>query len=214
MKAYQIKIELTDSKPLIWRRIIIPAGVTFRRLHDTIQYSMGWLDTHFYEFVLKEEQLRITNDIESYEDAKYYQKKFKGKKLDKKNDPYGFVARILETTVRQPQTIKIDDFIEKYKVLQYVYDFGDYWQHKIALEKIIEDYEFGYPTILEGEGACPPEDVGGIGGYETFLLAWNDPEHPEHEPMHVWGESQHYRNFDIDTRNGLLKTCLKLKKVK
>jgi hypothetical protein len=43
---------------------------------------------------------------------------------------------------------------------------GDYWRHKIELEKTIEDYEFGYPIILAGAGACPPEDVGGFGGYK------------------------------------------------
>lgn len=82
------------------------------------------------------------------------------------------------------------------------------------LEKTIEDYEFGYPIILAGAGACPPEDVGGFGGYKEFLEAWNDLKHPEHESMRQWGESQHYREFDIDFRNDLLKTCLKIKKVK
>lgn len=214
IKAYQIKIELIASDPLIWRRVIIPADVTFKRLHDTIQFSMDWWDAHLYEFEINEENLRITNDLDSYEEAKYYQTKFKSEKLNKKNDTHGIIAKILETTVRQPQTIKIDKFIEKYKTLQYVYDFGDYWHHKIELEKIIDNYVFGYPTIIEGEGACPPEDVGGIGGYEEFLLAWNDPKHPEHEVMREWGESQYYRYFDIDFRNNLLKTCLKLKKVK
>ncbi|WP_345789159.1 plasmid pRiA4b ORF-3 family protein [Pelotomaculum propionicicum] len=71
-----------------------------------------------------------------------------------------------------------------------------------------------HPQILAGEGACPPEDVGGLGGYEEFLEAWNDPNHPEHEAMRQWGESQHYRDFDINFRNNLLKTCLKIKKVK
>ena len=96
----------------------------------------------------------------------------------------------------------------------YVYDSGDDWQHKIELEKIIDDYEFGYPTILEGDGACPPEDVGGIPGYEEFLRVWNDQEDAEHEEMRKWGENQYYRPFDIAFRNNLLKTCLKIKKVK
>jgi hypothetical protein len=39
--------------------------------------------------------------------------------------------------------------------------------------------------------------VGGIPGYEEFLRVWNDPKHPEHEEMRQWGESQHYRFFDI-----------------
>jgi len=212
MKAYQIKIELVDSKPLIWRRVIIPADVTFRRLHDTIQFSMEWLDSHLYEFEFPEEKLRITNDEEAYEEFKFYQGKYKGKALTKRTDPHGMIARILETAIRQPQTVKIDRYLEKYKTITYVYDFGDNWQHKVELEKVIDDYEFGYPIILEGEGACPPEDVGGLPGYEEFLRVWNNHSHPEHEEMRQWGESQHYRTFDIAFRNNLLKTCLKLKK--
>ena len=68
MKAYQIKIELVDSNPLIWRRVIIPADVTFKRLHDTIQFSMDWWDRHLYEFEFPQEKLRITNDGETYEE--------------------------------------------------------------------------------------------------------------------------------------------------
>ena len=214
MKAYQIKIELVDSNPLIWRRVIIPADVTFKRLHDTIQFSMDWWDRHLYEFEFPQEKLRITNDGETYEEFKFYQKKYKDKALTKRNDPHGMIAHILETTIRQPQTIKIDRYLEKYKIITYVYDFGDDWQHKIELEKIIDDYEFGYPTILEGDGACPPEDVGGIPGYEEFLRVWNDQEDAEYEEMRQWGENQYYRPFDIAFRNNLLKTCLKIKKVK
>lgn len=214
MKAYQIKIELVDSNPLIWRRVIIPADVTFKWLHDTIQFSMDWWDRHLYEFEFPQEKLRITNDGETYEEFNFYQKKYKDKALTNRNDPHGMIAHILETTIRQPQTIKIDRYLEKYKIITYVYDFGDDWQHKIELEKIIDDYEFGYPTILEGEGACPPEDVGGIPGYEEFLRAWNDQEDAEHEEMRKWGENQYYRPFDIAFRNNLLKTCLKIKKVK
>ncbi|MCX6090654.1 MAG: plasmid pRiA4b ORF-3 family protein [Candidatus Atribacteria bacterium] len=214
MKAYQIKIELVDSDPLIWRRIIIPADVTFKRLHDAIQFSMGWLDYHLYEFEFLQEKLRITNDEESYDEFKFYTTKYKGKKSTKKEDPHGFIAEIIETTIRLPQTVKIDKYLEKNKIINYAYDFGDNWRHKIELEKTIDDYEFGYPVILEGAGACPPEDVGGIGGYEEFLLAWNDQNHSEHESMRLWGESQYYREFDINFRNNLLKMCLKIKKVK
>lgn len=214
MKAYQIKIELVDSNPLIWRRVIIPADITFKRLHDTIQFSMDWWDNHYYEFDFPQEKLRITNDEEAYEEFKLNKEKFIGKELTKRNDPHGFIARMLETAIRQPQTIKIDLYLEKYKTIDYVYDFGDYWRHKIELEGIVEDYKFGYPVILAGEGACPPEDVGGLGGYEAFLSAWNDPNHPEYSAMREWGDGQHYREFDIDFRNRLLKDFLKIKKVR
>ena len=215
MKAYQIKISLINSKPLIWRRVIIPADITFRRLHDVIQFSMGWFDYHLYEFEFPNEKIRITNDYESFEEYKFYTKEYKGKKLTKNNDPHGVIARILETVVKLPERVKIDKFLVEYKNIPYVYDFGDYWQHEIVLEEIIEDYEYGYPVCLEGEEACPPEDVGGLGGYEEFLEAWNNPKHPEHESMVEWGKSQHYREtFELEWVNRLMKDCLKLKKVK
>lgn len=197
MKAYQIKIELLDSNPLIWRRVIIPADVTFKRLHDTIQFSMDWWDRHLFKFEFPQEKLRITNDEEAYEEFKFFQGKYKGKALTKHNDPDGFIARTLETVIRQPQTVKIDRYLVKYKTITYVYDFGDNWRHKIELEQVIDDYGFGYPTILEGEGACPPEDVGGIPAYQEFLRIWNNTKHPENEEMRQWGESQRYRPFDI-----------------
>jgi hypothetical protein len=212
IKAYQLKIELLNSHPLIWRRVIIPADITFRRLHDTIQLAMGWQDYHLYEFDFPQEKLRITNDELAYNEFKFYSAKYKGKKLTVEEDPQGLAARIIETKIRQPQTIKVDKLLEKNRVLKYIYDFGDYWEHKIVLEKIFIDYEFGYPLLLEGEGACPPEDVGGMGAYQEFLEAWNDPRNPEHEAMRQWGEGQNYREFDMEYRNYLLKTFLKLKK--
>ena len=53
-EAYQLKIELKDTGG-IWCRVIIPTGVTFYRVFDTIQRTMGWLgdsldEYHLYEF--------------------------------------------------------------------------------------------------------------------------------------------------------------------
>jgi len=220
MKAYQIKIELVGSKPLIWRRIIIPSDVTFNYLHNIIQYSMGWLDYHLFEFEIKKENLRITNNDEAVDEYRYYEKKYKNKNIDvliklkPENNELIVAKAILKTTVKSPLRIKIDTYLEKYKYINYVYDFGDYWQHKIKLEKIVDDYEFGYATIIDGDGTCPPEDVGGIDGYNRFLKAWNDPNDPEHEETRVWGESQHYIPFNIKFFNDALKICCAPKKVK
>lgn len=215
MKAYQIKIELVNSNPLIWRRVIVPVDITFRRLHDVIQFAMGWMDYHLYEFEFPNEKLRITNDEEAYEEYKYYKKVYKGKKLTKEDDPYGFIEKTLEITIRKPQSIKIDKYLQEYKVISYVYDFGDNWEHKIILEKVIDDYEFGYPTCIEGEYPCPPEDVGGISGYEEFLEVINDPNHEDFEGFISWAKEQGYKeNWDIKWTNIMMKHCLKLKKVK
>jgi hypothetical protein len=69
----------------------------------------------------------------------------------------------------------------------YVYDLGDYWEHGLLLEAILQPApDVLYPRCIAGERSCPPEDVGGSGGYEHFLEAMNDPEHEDHEDMVTW----------------------------
>ncbi len=213
MKAYQIKIELIASEPLVWRRIIVPAGITFKRLHDTIQFAMGWWDYHLYEFNFPEEKLRIVCDDESFDEWKHYSAKYKTVKPTPKEDSLGIIGRMLETKLKKAQSAKIDKCLEKYTTFEYIYDFGDYWQHQIQIEGVIDDYLFGYPQVLEGAGACPPEDVGGIDGYVEFLTAWDNPKHSEHSSMREWGEGMNYQSFDIANTNELMKDYLKLKKV-
>lgn len=211
VKAYQIRISIKGSRPLIWRRVIIPADVTFKRLHDTLQLAMGWYDYHLHEFEFKDLKLRITNNEEVYEEYRYFRSAEGKKRLaEMKNSKF---MPNLSIEVRKSDNTKIDKYIEQCKTFAYIYDFGDWWEHKIEIEQITQDYKFGYPTILDGQGACPPEDCGGMGGYENFLEAWNDENNEEHESMREWGEIQNYREFDINSKNSLLKECLKLKKV-
>ncbi|MBS4223185.1 plasmid pRiA4b ORF-3 family protein [Lederbergia citrea] len=214
MKAYQLKITLMDVEPSVWRRVIIPAGTNFKRLHDTIQFSMGWDDTHMFEFDFVEEKLKVTADESLFEESKYIKEKYKDSKPSKEKDPYGAISRMISTNIRRAQSAKIDSPLEKHQKFTYIYDIGDNWQHEIMVEKTIEDYPYGHPTLLDGEGACPPDDVGGPGGYTAFLEAWSDPHHPEHEDMRIWGESQYYKDLDIKRTNEIMENVLKLKKVK
>ena len=70
---------------------------------------------------------------------------------------------------------------------EYIYDYGDDWQHSIQLEKIIERKEnVIYPICTGGARACPPEDCGGAYGYEEFLKAIMDPKHEQHREMLDW----------------------------
>ena len=47
---YQIKVTLRDTRPPIWRRLLVPAGLTLDALHDVLQVAMGWDDSHMHEF--------------------------------------------------------------------------------------------------------------------------------------------------------------------
>ncbi|MGC1717342.1 MAG: plasmid pRiA4b ORF-3 family protein, partial [Isosphaeraceae bacterium] len=90
----------------------------------------------------------------------------------------------------------------------YEYDFGDSWQHEIALEKTQEpDPKVKYPRCVEGARACPPEDVGGSWGYADFLEAMADPKHPEHREMKEWiGRKFDPEKFDLKAVNRELRT--------
>jgi hypothetical protein len=69
----------------------------------------------------------------------------------------------------------------------YEYDFGDSWQHDVLFEGCVRaDKGQRHPLCLEGAGACPPEDVGGTGGYVEFLAAMADPQHNRHEEFREW----------------------------
>jgi len=93
-----------------------------------------------------------------------------------------------EMGLRNEEPVKLSRVIrgEKFKFL-YLYDFGDSWEHDILVEKILEaDPEIDYPICIKGKRACPPEDCGGAWGYQGFLEAIQDPNHPEHEEMLEW----------------------------
>lgn len=217
MKSYIIRIELQDSEPLIWRKVILPAGVTFNSLHDVIQqvtnFQGGYPSEgyHLYEFVLEEENIRVTNDEEAYGEHQYFKKNRKEfmKRLEEMEPEYADFERAyqgrLETAVRNPTRIKIDEFLEKYKELVYHYDFGDGWEFIIKLEEVVEDYYFGFPTLLDGAETAPPEDVGGLPGFYEFLEAYRDEKHPEHQEMKAWAESLWFKEYNSEWINDRLK---------
>jgi hypothetical protein len=92
--------------------------------------------------------------------------------------------------------------------LRYIeYDFGDGWEHKVVLEKILPfDPKIQLPQCLKGKGACPPEDVGGVWGYQEFLTAIKDGNHPEHRSYTEWiGGHFDSAVFDLEEVNQLLR---------
>lgn len=217
MKSYIIKIELQDTNPLVWRRVIMPADATFNRLHDVIQsvtnFQGGYpsLGYHLFEFDLMKENMIVTNDEETYLEHRHYKKnkKFYEDRLkDMSPDMLEFeepYQERLKVSVRKPAGLKIDDYLEKHKEIKYDYDFGDGWQFTIKLEQTVSDYYFGFPTLLDGAMTAPPEDVGGIPGFYEFLKIYRNSEHPEHKDAKAWAEDMYFREYDPDWINERLK---------
>ena len=215
MKSFIIKIELIGSDPLIWRRVIMPAEATFNRLHDIIQnvtnFKSGYPNEPYHLFEFNLGDLIVTNDEEAYDEHHNYKKnksmyeerlKSMPEELLQFEIPY---QEKLKIAVRKPTTLKIDEYLEKNKEVKYNYDFGDGWEFIVKLEDILDDYYFGFPTLLDGAEIAPPEDIGGIHGFYEFLKIYRDNKHPEHRNVMDWAKSQYFREYDPDFINNILK---------
>ncbi len=79
--------------------------------------------------------------------------------------------------------------------IDYLYDFGDSWEHRLTLTRIrAGDPGLSYPRYVAGERNAPPEDCGGLPGFYELLDAVRDPAHPEHDHATEWLD-----DYDPDT---------------
>ena len=154
----ELNVELKDTNPKIWRKIQVNADITLDNLHDIIQTSMGWTNSHLYSFIIAE--------IE-----------YSSKDYDYDNYKYG-----------NSRSYQLKEFQNEH--IEYLYDFGDYWEHSIQVLKKIEGEKLLNPICLDGKGKCPPEDVGGIPGFGEFLKIMKDKSNPERESYIEWYGSE------------------------
>jgi len=91
------------------------------------------------------------------------------------------------------------------EAFHYLYDFGDSWEHLIEVESIIEE-AINVPRCINGAMACPPEDCGGIWGYQDLVKTIKDPSHPDYEGMLEWtGDDFDPTIFSLNTVDAELK---------
>ncbi|MBM4287775.1 MAG: plasmid pRiA4b ORF-3 family protein [Deltaproteobacteria bacterium] len=174
-KIYHLKIALNGSEPPIWRLVAVKGNVSLDKLHRIIQCAMGWENYHLHEFIIKGERIGTVD-------------------LDFDSDP---------DVVDEKQVLLQDVVKQARSKFSYVYDFGDDWEHEIVVKKITPPEENRhYPCCLAGERACPPEDSGGIWGYEELLDITSNPDHPDYEEMREWlGEGFDPGAFDLAAVN-------------
>ena len=166
-RVYQFKVSLQGIEPQVWRRIQVPESYSFWDLHVAIQDAMGWKDYHLHLFRVSNPETpgQIDNigipDDEGWDDSL--------------NTLPGWNLSIADYFTRPNMTV------------QYEYDFGDDWQHEVVLEEILPRQEGAeYPLCLAGAQACPPEDCGGVHGFERVLEAMRNPDHEEHQETVDW----------------------------
>ena len=183
-EIYQLKIQLKGIRPPIWRHFLVSNTTSLQELHIACQIVMGWTNSHLHQFI-------------------------------KNNKRFGMVDPEFDVDwddeLSDEEDFKVKDILTfEGDHLLYEYDFGDDWQHKITLEKILPfKTEQQLPNCIKGSRGCPPEDVGGTWGYEEFLEAWLDENHSEHKDMKEWvGDYFHPEKLDVDEINELLNDVL------
>ena len=175
--TYQLKITLMEIRPPIWRALQVPSSIKMCCLHSALQVVMGWKDSHLHEF---EKDGKRWGIVQLYEDGD----------LDVTDDGDVTLADVLKSEGDS---------------VTYLYDFGDYWQHEVVLEKIIRVADVvKVPICLSGERRCPPEDVGGVSGYEEFLEVIVDPTHEEYDHYVGWAGGHFLDEFDMKAVNNRL----------
>ena len=165
-RVYQFEVALRRIEPRIWRRMQVPDRYSFWDLHCAITDCFGWLDCHLHQFTVRWPESGETDiigipDDEGFEDG--------------------------------PETLPgwrlciAEYFSMENRSCEYEYDFGDCWRHSVVLEAILPREDgVGYPRCVGGERACPPEDVGGEGGYRQFLKAVSYHNAAGHDEMLEW----------------------------
>lgn len=174
-KVYQLKITLVGTEPPVWRRVLVPGDTNLGSLHWVIQYVMGWSNSHLHMFHVGKTSIAP-----------------RGAGLDGVADERKFMLWDIARKTGSK--------------FFYEYDMGDSWGHEVKVEAIAPAIPaFKGPECLAGAGACPPEDCGGIGGYEDLLAAVRDPKHEQHDEMVDWvGEDFDPAAFDLAAANKAL----------
>ncbi len=169
IEIYQLKATLKDTRPPIWRSLLVPSDFTLSQLHGVLQVAMGWEDRHLHEFQIGDQNFGIPDPEASFMAA---------------------------CTAVSDKRIRLSKVLPGVGAKGwYLYDFGDEWVLRILVEKVLApEPGAAYPACIGGRLNSPPEDCGGTYGYYNLLEAIKDPEHDQHELLVEWiGEA-----FDPD----------------
>ena len=154
--TFRLEITLKEIGPPIWRRLLVPGSIRLAKLHDVFQAAMGWTNSHLHSFRVGEGLYGMHFDDYPEEE------------IDEK-----------EVSVLQ--------VLRGHKSFIYDYDFGDSWEHEVKIEDLTWSRNgLKFAVCLVGANACPPEDSGGVSGYEHLLEVLADPSHEEYQHLVEW----------------------------
>jgi Plasmid pRiA4b ORF-3-like protein len=160
----RLRVTIDEVTPAVVRRVEVPLDIRLDDLHFVLQVAIGWQNCHPFEF-------RVDGAAEERRWG-----------LVDRDDP--------ESSPLPAESATLADLLRHGgKVFHYDYVYGEDWAHTLEVEAIATaDAGTHYPRLISAQGRCPPADIGGVTGYETFLRAIADPLHLNHEGMREWDD--------------------------
>ena len=185
----QVKIESLDTPYPAWRRVLLPGGMSLDDFVHALIAAMGWDDEHKCSITIGKTEYQVS--------GLFVEPMF-----------WHFHAEL--NALDATQYIAIDE-LKKSNEIFMLYDYGDCWEHKITVEKIIPEASVQKNelfTCLDGAGACPPEDCGGSDGIDriVYLMENSDKNQEEYDRIMEWlGERFDKDEFSKDEVNRSLR---------
>jgi hypothetical protein len=171
--VFRLRIQLADVRPVVWRRVLAPGSVRLSKLSEMLLAAMGWTNSHLHAFLVGDKRFGMNFD------------EFPEGEIDENG------VTVLQALRDQRRFV-------------FEYDFGDGWEHELVVEArtIAEDGKI-YPACIAGQGACPPEDSGGVWGFEQLKEILAGPPGAERDEMREWaGDDYDPARFDLAAANG------------
>jgi hypothetical protein len=160
----RLRIEIDEVAPAVVRRVEVPLDIRLDDLHFVLQVAIGWQNCHPFEFRLDGAAAKRWGLLD-------------------RDDPDSSPLPAESATLAELLAHGAAAF-------HYDYVYGEDWTHTVELEAVAPAAPgVKYPLLVSAQGRCPPADIGGAMGYETYLRAIADPLHLNHEGMREWDDA-------------------------
>ncbi|HTV38043.1 MAG TPA: plasmid pRiA4b ORF-3 family protein [Xanthobacteraceae bacterium] len=160
----RLRVAIDEVTPAVVRRVEVPLDIRLDDLHFVLQIAVGWQNCHPFEFRL-----------DGAEEKRWG--------LVDRDDP--------DSSPLPAESATLADLLAHGREpFHYDYVYGEDWTHTVEVETVASAAPgIKYPLLVSAQGRCPPADIGGTMGYETFLHAIADPLHLNHEGMREWDDA-------------------------
>ena len=149
----RLSVEIDDVTPRVVRAVEVPIDIRLDDLHFVLQIAIGWQNGHPFEF-------RVGDEV------------------------WGSRDRDLDFDPLPAEQATLADILQRAGTFQYNYVLGEDWEHSVTLlARSAAAPGVRYPHLVGAAGRCPPADIGGPIGYETYLRSIADPSSVHHADM-------------------------------